>query len=71
MDEFSDWRAISRAKAAAVGSPFTLCNCVGPQLGQPVCPCQMRNVIIRDGRYIRVEQDLGPAPAKKGIDHAN
>lgn len=36
------------------------CNCIGPQHGQPLCPCQMKNVIIRDGRYIRKEKDLGP-----------
>lgn len=36
------------------------CNCVGPQKGQPLCPCQMRGLIQRDGRWIRPEQDLGP-----------
>jgi len=37
------------------------CNCVGPQNGDPVCPCRMRSVSIRNGRYVRVT-DLGPAP---------
>lgn len=37
------------------------CACVGPQNGQPLCPCQMRGVIVRDGRYIMPERDLGPA----------
>ena len=36
------------------------CNCIGPQNGQPKCPCMMRNVIERDGRYIQREVDLGP-----------
>lgn len=36
------------------------CNYIGPQNGEPLCPCQMRNVIERDGRYIKREQDLGP-----------
>lgn len=36
------------------------CNCTGPQNGEPVCPCQMRSVTIRNGRYYR-ETDLGPA----------
>lgn len=36
------------------------CNCIGPQNGQPVCPCQMKGVTIKDGRYIKI-QDLGPA----------
>ena len=38
-----------------------MCNCIGPQKGQPRCPCQMVNVIVRDGRYIQKEIDLGPA----------
>lgn len=41
------------------GYPAGACGCVGPQNGQPLCPCQMRNVRIKDGRYVR-EQDLGP-----------
>jgi len=40
------------------------CNCIGPQNGQPLCPCQMRGVVERDGRYVRPEQDLGPVPSK-------
>ncbi|QDP57349.1 MAG: hypothetical protein Unbinned3696contig1008_27 [Prokaryotic dsDNA virus sp.] len=39
------------------------CNCIGPQNGDPVCPCQMRGVKIRDGRYVK-EQDLGPVPRR-------
>ena len=35
------------------------CNCIGPQNGQPLCPCQMRGVVERDGRYVKVS-DLGP-----------
>jgi hypothetical protein len=37
-----------------------LCNCIGPQNGQPRCPCQMKNVIKRDGRWVQKEVDLGP-----------
>lgn len=36
-----------------------VCNCIGPQDGQPLCPCMMRGVSIRDDRYVR-ETDLGP-----------
>lgn len=36
------------------------CGCVGPQDGQPRCPCHMRGVIERNGRWIVPEQDLGP-----------
>lgn len=39
------------------------CNCIGPQDGQPRCPCMMRGVIERDGRWIVPEQDLGPTSA--------
>ena len=35
------------------------CNCIGPQRGQPLCPCMMRGVTVKDGRYIQV-RDLGP-----------
>lgn len=38
------------------------CNCIGPQPGFPRCPCQMRGVVKRDGRWIQLEQDLGAAP---------
>lgn len=38
------------------------CNCVGPQRGEPYCPCSMRarRVYKRDGRWIEPERDLGP-----------
>lgn len=35
------------------------CFCIGPQNGEPVCPCRMRFVQVRDGRYVEVN-DLGP-----------
>lgn len=41
-------------------SPAHSCNCVGPQDGQPLCPCQMRSLIIRDGKWIRPEQVVAP-----------
>jgi hypothetical protein len=36
-----------------------LCNCVGPQRGEPVCPCRMPRLKIENGRYIEVI-DHGP-----------
>lgn len=39
------------------------CYCVGPQNGEPRCPCRMRDVVVRDGRYIEPERDLGPVTA--------
>lgn len=44
--------------------PAVACGCVGPQNGDPVCPCEMRYVKIIDGRYVRVV-DLGPVPIDK------
>lgn len=35
------------------------CGCIGPQGDDPLCPCQMRSLTIKDGRYVRIE-DFGP-----------
>lgn len=45
---------------AAAGNTHP-CACIGPQNGEPRCPCMMRSVIERDGRWIERERDLGPA----------
>lgn len=39
-----------------------VCNCIGPQNGEPLCPCMMRarKVYEKDGRWIEPEKDLGP-----------
>ena len=47
-----------------VSDAVVTCNCVGPQNGEPLCPCQMKDVVIMHGRYTRI-QDLGAAPEKK------
>ena len=39
---------------------LTACNCIGPQQGFPKCPCMMRGLIQRDGRWVEPEKDLGP-----------
>ena len=36
------------------------CLCVGPQNGEPLCPCRMRGLVKRNGRWIKPEEDLGP-----------
>lgn len=36
------------------------CNCIGPQNGQPRCPCMMDTLIQRGGRWIEPERDIGP-----------
>jgi len=38
------------------------CACVGPQNGEPLCPCSMRKVYIKDGHYWWPAEDLGPVP---------
>lgn len=35
------------------------CNCMGPQNGEPLCPCRMQSVKVENGRYIEVI-DHGP-----------
>ena len=30
------------------------CNCIGPQNGEPKCPCMMRGVRIIDGEYVQI-----------------
>ena len=42
------------------GAATHSCGCVGPQRGEPYCPCRMRGVIQRNGRWIEPERDLGP-----------
>ncbi len=37
------------------------CFCIGPQNGDPACPCEMRSIQVLNGRYVKVT-DLGPAP---------
>lgn len=52
----------SKKQIASLASAAShACNCIGPQNGQPLCPCRMREVRIVDGRYVKTT-DLGPAP---------
>jgi len=46
------------------------CNCVGPQNGQPLCPCHMRNVQVKDGRYVEII-DHGPVRAVSSADFSS
>lgn len=50
---------------------MSACNCIGPQNGQPLCPCRMRYVEIRDGRYFLPAQDLGPVPGTENSREAD
>lgn len=55
--------AVQRAEwmAKNMPEPAEACACIGPQNGQPLCPCGMRAVVVKDGRYTLPERDLGPA----------
>jgi len=44
------------------------CCCIGPQNGEPVCPCKMKDLRIIDGRYVQVI-DYGPAQADERCLH--
>jgi hypothetical protein len=38
------------------------CYCIGPQEGEPLCPCLMKQVGVKNSKYVTLEQDLGPVP---------
>lgn len=35
------------------------CCCIGPQNGEPLCPCQMRGVVKRGDEYVIPERVIG------------
>ena len=43
------------------------CACRGPQNGEPLCPCAMRNVQSVNGRYVLPGRDLGPATEGRNV----
>lgn len=64
MYDFENVFKSANLQSIAQGSSQQTCNCIGPQNGQPACPCAMRNVKVINGRWVRTE-DLGPAPSIK------
>jgi len=63
IDVFFNGRSTARNaqfKAQQDSVRVEQCFCVGPQNGQPLCPCAMRSVVIKNGRYTLPERDLGP-----------
>lgn len=58
-----DWNSQTSASSGKADASHS-CYCVGPKNGEPYCPCRMKNVIQRDGRWIELEKDLGPAVTK-------
>lgn len=55
-----DWQKALTSQMAKPDQHVNSCGCVGPQNGQPLCPCKMSGVKIKDGRYVMPERDLGP-----------
>ena len=53
-----------------VSSESAACFCIGPQNGEPLCPCRMRNVTKSNGRYIE-EIDHGPVLDSSREDWVN
>lgn len=46
---------------------MSLCACMGPQQGQPYCPCQMQALGLSDGKeYVWSEEDK--ARLKKALE---
>ena len=45
------------------------CGCVGPRPGEPLCPCKMRGLIKRKGRWIQPERDRGPVQEARKHDY--
>lgn len=44
------------------------CNCIGPQNGQPKCPCMMINMKEVDGRWVEV---IDHGPVRKYDENIN
>lgn len=63
-DAREEIRLRSMVKMAEPAGPHS-CGRVGPQNGEPLCPCKMRGVVIKDGRYVLPERDLGPVRARQ------
>lgn len=60
MSKFWQKQQVASITAAGTGETHS-CGCVGPQNGEPLCPCKMRGVEVINGRYVIPAQDLGPA----------
>ena len=64
MAQYPEWDRHTLTVTSGLGTHA--CNCIGPQPGEPFCPCMMRQrgIFRRNGRWIepaRGERDLGPA----------
>lgn len=57
-----EWKLENPSTLKGLASEVTACGCIGPQNGEPLCPCMMRarRIYKKDGRWIEPEKDLGP-----------
>ena len=53
--------------------PARECCCIGPQNGEPLCPCQMQGLVEVDGNWVRPAEIVAPVvkQAIKRVDCAN
>ena len=58
--DYGRYDAIQKHQGWEPTQAITQCGCIGPQRGEPLCPCAMRGLIKRDGRWIKPEVDFGP-----------
>ena len=58
----SEWQKLLTDKRENDITKTHTCFCVGPQNGEPLCPCamRMRGVCKRGDRWVEPEHDLGP-----------
>lgn len=57
------WDSVKSGKKVGKGVDISgACCCMGPQNGEPYCPCRMRSLGVKkkNGRWVVPEQDLGP-----------
>lgn len=44
------------------------CFCIGRQNGEPLCPCRMKNLEQRDGRWVEKPRDFGPVAPRPVVN---
>lgn len=60
----NDWQKLVNDWQSIAGNEPHACGCIGPQNGQPLCPCMMRGVTIENGQYVQ-RRVLGPVPSQR------
>lgn len=60
MSSSYELQAAAAKYAMTQTGSINACGCIGPQNGEPLCPCSMRNVQVKNDRWVIPERDLGP-----------